>query len=411
MTQDKALEILKGDSNVFLTGQPGAGKTYTINQYIDWLIDNGRTPTITASTGIAAVHVSGQTLHSWAGLRDDKKLTDIDIDDILGNSYTLRRMTTAEVLIIDEISMVSAQLLDNVERLTRTARQNTTPFGGIKVVLVGDFFQLPPVKGAFAFEAKAWEQANFQVCYLHEQHRQDDKIFNDILTGIRAGHLEEEQKQVIRNRVIVDVSGMEGVIRLETHNDAVDRMNQMKLERLASTPKTYEMTSRGNERAIKALKANCLSPERLILKVGAPVLFTRNDRDLRWVNGTQGKVVEMDTNSVKVEIGVSGEVVKVTEVEWERSEGYGKNKNTIAAISQLPLKLAWAITIHKSQGMTLDKAIIDVSRVFATGHAYVAVSRVRSLDGLYLQGRLTAGFLAVDDKVINRDKEFLTVGM
>lgn len=411
MTQDKALEILKGDSNVFLTGQPGSGKTYTINQYIDWLIDNGRTPTITASTGIAAVHVSGQTIHAWAGLRDDKQLTDIDIDDILGNNYTLRRMTQAEVLIIDEISMVSAELLNNVERLTRAARQNSTPFGGIKVVLVGDFFQLPPVKGAFAFESAAWDKADFQVCYLHEQHRQDDKVFNDILTGIRAGHLEEEQKQIIRDKVISDASGMDGVIRLETHNSAVDRMNQMKLERLAGTPKTYEMDSRGNEKAVKALKANCLSPERLILKVGAPVLFTRNDKDLRWVNGTQGKVVEMDTNTVKVEIGVTGEVVEVTEVEWERSEGYGKNKVTIAAISQLPLKLAWAITIHKSQGMTLDKAIIDVSRVFATGHAYVAVSRVRSLDGLFLQGRLTTGFLAVDQKVITKDKEFLAKGL
>lgn len=411
MTQDKALEILKGDSNVFLTGQPGAGKTYTINQYIDWLVDNGRTPTITASTGIAAVHVSGQTIHSWAGLRDDKQLTDIDIDDILGNSYTLRRMTQAEVLIIDEISMVSAELLNNVERLTRAARQNPKPFGGIKVILVGDFFQLPPVKGAFAFESAAWDKANFQVCYLHEQHRQDDKVFNDILTGIRAGHLEEDQKQIIRDKVISDASGMDGVIRLETHNNAVDRMNQMKLERLAGTLRTYEMDSRGNDKAIKALKANCLSPERLILKVGAPVLFTRNDKDLRWVNGTQGKVVEMDTNMVKVEIGVTGEVVEVTEVEWERSEGYGKNKVTIAAITQLPLKLAWAITIHKSQGMTLDKAIIDVSRVFATGHAYVAVSRVRSLDGLFLQGRLTTGFLSVNQKVITKDKEFLAKGL
>jgi len=411
MTQEKALETLKGNSNVFLTGQPGAGKTFTINRYIDWLIDNGRTPTITASTGIAAVHVSGQTLHSWAGLRDDKELSDIDIDDILGNSYVLRRMTHAEVLIIDEISMVSARLLDNVERLTRTARQNTEPFGGIKIVLVGDFFQLPPIKGDFAFEAEAWEKADFQICYLHEQHRQDDKVFNDILTGIRAGYLTDEQKQVIRERVITDVSGMEGIIRLETHNDAVDRMNQMKLERLSGVPKTYEMTARGNEQAIKALKANCLSPERLILKVGAPVLFTRNDRDIRWVNGTQGKVVEMKTNSVMVEIGTNGEVVEVFETDWERCDGYGKNKTIIAAISQLPLKLAWAITIHKSQGMTLDKAVIDVSRVFATGHAYVAVSRVRSLDGLYLQGKLTKGFLAVDDKVVTKDKEFLAKGM
>lgn len=195
MTQEDALTILKSDDNVFLTGQPGTGKTYTINKYIEWCVDNGRYPSVTASTGIAAVHVRGSTLHSWAGVRNDDALTPQDIEDILDNPWVRDRICKCDILIIDEISMVSATLLNVVSKLAMEARGSTTPFGGIKVIVVGDFFQLPPVKGDFAFESAAWEAADFKVCYLHEQYRQSDKVFNDILTNIRAGHLTDKQKK------------------------------------------------------------------------------------------------------------------------------------------------------------------------------------------------------------------------
>lgn len=389
---------------------PGSGKSYTTNQYIEWLVDNGIIPAVTASTGIAAVHVGGSTIHSWAGVRDDNALTAQDMEDILGNPWVRDRLCKTEVLIIDEISMVSAKLLNVVSKLCSEARGNNQAFGGIKVVAVGDFFQLPPVKGEFAFTSEAWKQAKFRICYLHEQHRQSEPIFTEILTNIRAGVLTEEQKEVIRSRNVEDVSQLDHAIRLDTHNAKVDQINDMKLTRLQGTPKTYVMKCDGNESAVKGLKANCLSPERLTLKVGAKVMFTKNDIDKRWVNGTQGKVVELFDDSVKVEL-YDGNIVEVFRENWERCEGYGKNKNVIAVIQQLPLRLAWAITIHKSQGMTLDAAIIDVSHVFACGHAYVAVSRVRSLEGLYFQGYLTKGFLSVDSLVVEADKEFLKQGI
>lgn len=408
MLQETALEILKKDGNVFLTGQPGTGKSYLVNQYVNWLLDNGKIPTVTASTGIAAVHVGGTTLHSWAGVRDDNSLTAEDMDDILENDYVRRRICQTEILIIDEISMVSAKLLNVISKLAMIARGNMTPFGGIKVVAVGDFFQLPPVKGDFAFESETWKQANFTVCYLHEQHRQSEQVFNDILTNIRAGFLHEDQKQIIRSRVIEDVSKLENVIRIETHNVNVDNINDMKLTRHEGVPQTYVMTDSGNELAIKALKKNCLSPERLTLKVGVPVLLTRNDVDKRYVNGSQGIVTALYPNSVKVELR-NGLEVELETQKWERCEGYGANKKVIASISQIPLKLAYAITTHKSQGMTLDAAVIDVTKAFAPGQAYVAVSRVKSLEGLYFQGKLTQNFLMVSEKVLEYDKSIKAV--
>lgn len=411
MTQETALNILKNSKdNVFLTGAPGTGKSYLIDRYVEWLLENGEEPVITASTGIAALNVRGKTLHSWSGLRNDDPLEEDDIEAII-NGYASDNYNQTRILIIDEISMVSASMLDTVNMLAQRAKGRESFFGGIRVIVVGDFFQLPPVKGRYAFESDAWEHADFTVCYLHEQKRQTEPVFTDILTNIRAGFLNDEQRVIIRDRIITDASGIpDPKIRLDTHNKKVDHYNQTRLERLEGFPQTYVMDQRGYDDAVDRLKKSCLSPERLVLKVNTPVLFTRNDSDLRWVNGTQGIVKELRSHSVVVELA-RGNLIEVEPASWESAKGYGGNKKIFAEISQLPLKPAWAITIHKSQGMTLDRAIIDVTHAFAVGQGYVAVSRVRTLDGLYFQGALTRGFFRVSEKVVKFDKQLLREGM
>ena len=399
MKQDEAFEILKySPSCVLLTGCPGAGKSYLTNRYIDWLIDNGKRLAVTASTGIAAINVSGKTLHSFSGLRNDEPLSDDDINGLLGNRYLVKRYCETDVLIIDEISMVSAQMLDNVNILAKIARSSDKPFGGIKVVAVGDFYQLPPVSGDFCFNSKVWKEAEFVFCNITEQHRTNDNTFIDILTGVRAGQLNEEQRSLVRARLTEDASDLD-VVRLDTHNGKVDEINQMKLSRLTTLAHTYRMDTDGDPMYVDSLKKSCLSPEVLILKVGAKIIFTRNDFEQRFVNGTQGEVIGLEDNHIIVRLTTSGEEITVERATWEYVVGYGMNRVVLASISQIPVRLAWAITIHKSQGMTLDRAVIDVSRVFATGQAYVAISRVRSLDGVYLQGKLTERFLSVSDEV------------
>lgn len=398
MIQKEVLEILKNSkNNILLTGAPGTGKSFTTNTYIDWLIDNGKRFAVTASTGIAAINVGGKTLHSFSGLRSDEPLTDADVYDILQNQHTTKRYRETDVLIIDEISMVSAQMLDNLNELAKRARGlMNEPFGGMCVVAVGDFFQLPPISGDYCFKSKTWKEAGFVFCNLTEQHRTNDTVFIDILTGIRSGHLTEEQKQLIRGRVTEDVSNLD-VVRLDTHNKRVDEINHMKLSRLSTPAKTYTMWSDGMDMFVDSLKKSCLSPETLVLKVGAKVIFTRNDFEYRFVNGTQGIVTGLEDQHIVVQ--VNGENINVGRATWEHANGYGMNKQVLASISQIPVRLAWAITIHKSQGMTLDRAVIDVSRVFANGQAYVAISRVRSLDGVFFQGKLTSGFLNVSEEV------------
>lgn len=401
MTQDNALKVLQSGKNVFLTGEPGSGKTYTINLFTNWLRGQDKRFAVTASTGIAATHINGLTIHSWCGLGIKDHITDQHIAAIMGKSFLVRKMTNAQVLIIDEISMLSAETLDNVDRILRHVRDNNMtdrPFGGLQVIFVGDFFQLPPIskKGPvkFAFEAESWKAANPTVCYLTEQHRQSDQEFLDILTAMRSGTITENHKDILRQTK----SFFKPSTKLYTHNVEVDQLNQTELSKIDGEERTYKMTEEGVPFLCSVLKKSCLSPEKLVLRIGAEVMFTRNNFDEGYVNGTLGKVIEYGSNGMPIVLTRDGQRIMARYAEWSIED-------TVASISQVPLRLAWAITVHKSQGMSLDEAAIDLEKAFEFGQGYVAISRVRSLDGLHLEGINDKAF-QMHPKVIEKDKEF-----
>lgn len=406
MTQAEALSILTTGANVFLTGSPGSGKTHTVNAYVAWLRAHGIEPAITASTGIAATHLHGQTIHSWSGIGISDSLTPELLDRILAKEHVVKRIQRTGVLIIDEISMLSGNTLSMVDEVCRAARNEPRAFGGMQVVLVGDFFQLPPItrRGAevsFAFASTAWRALNPLICYLTEQHRQEDPKLLDLLTAVRDGSWDESHVSLVTRRES-DGEGLEDdVPRLYTHNEDVERLNHEKLEALTGSAKTYTMEESGAPVLVEGLKRGCLSPAVLELKEGALVMCTKNNPAGGYVNGTLGKVVsfERGTGNPVIET-VAGDLITITPMEWAVEED-GKVR---AKIIQVPLRLAWAITIHKSQGQSLDQAAMDLSRVFEYGQGYVALSRVRTLAGIHLLGWSEAA-LAVHPEIQSFDRE------
>ncbi len=405
MTQGEALAVLKTGANVFLTGEPGSGKTHTINAYIDWLRASGIEPSITAATGIAATHVGGMTLHSWSGIGIAESLSRADVDRIASKEHIARRIAKAKVLIIEEVSMLSARTFEMADAVCREVRRVDLPFGGLTVVLVGDFFQLPPVSrgtdSPFAYTSSTWRQLNLLCCYLTEQHRQDDDAFLSVLTAIRSGGVEELHYERLQARAEDADTAPQDAPRLYTHNADVDRINARELQKLPGRANEYRMTAKGKDSLIEALMRGCLSPEVLLLKEGAVVMFTKNSPQGKFVNGTLGVVAGFGADSLPIVTTREGKMLTAEPMEWQVEED-GKVR---ASISQVPLRLAYAMTVHKSQGMSMDAAVIDLSKAFEYGQGYVALSRVRRLDGLYLLG-LNARALEVHPEILERDYEF-----
>lgn len=407
MTQSEALNILRTGANALLTGEPGSGKTHTVNAYVSWLRAHGIEPAITASTGIAATHIGGMTIHAWSGIGIRKFLTDEDVDAIASKEHVARRLGKAQVLIIDEVSMLSGDVLGMVDRVLREVRGHERAFGGLQVVLVGDFFQLPPVAGRgedarFAFESDAFHSLNPLPLYLSEQHRHGDTSLEDILGNIRNGVADASDVSRLMTREAEEGEVEDDVPRLFTHNADVDRINEEKLRALPGSAKSYRMDSSGAPVLVESLKRGCLSPESLQLKENAVVMFTKNNPVGGYSNGTLGVVTgfERGTNYPIVDTR-GGRSIIVVPQEWAVEEG-GKIR---AKITQLPLRLAWAITVHKSQGQSLDAAAIDLSKAFEYGQGYVALSRLRTLDGLHLLG-WHENALQIHPTVRERDAEF-----
>jgi len=372
---------------VFLTGPPGAGKTYVLNQYIRRAQRQGKTVAVTASTGIAATHIGGTTIHSWSGLGIRDQLTDWDRTMLSQTDRLVKRYNSTDVLVIDEVSMLHGKRLDMVNETAKLLRGTMEPFGGMQVILVGDLFQLPPVSRAteltdFAHTSAAWQELNPHICYITEQHRQrgEDGLL-DLLEAMRAGELLTEHQELLQSRIGVRPQEGTAVTRLYSHNVDVDSINDRHLQALATETHTYHMKTKGNRPRVEGLIKSLLAPEALTLKLGAEVMFVANDFTTGFVNGSRGRVIKFENDLPLVRLQTS-RTIKVEPYTWAVVED-GKTR---AEAVQLPLRLAWAITIHKSQGMSLDAAEIDLSKSFTPGMGYVALSRVRSLDGIYLTG-------------------------
>ena len=387
MLQAQALTVMLEGHSVFLTGPPGSGKTYVLNQYVRRATATGKVVAVTASTGIAATHIGGTTIHSWSGLGIRDELQPRDRQQLSGNSRLVKRYNSVDVLVIDEISMLHGQRLDMVNEVCKLLRKDDRPFGGLQVILVGDLFQLPPVSRQtdildFAHLSAAWEELNLRICYLSEQHRQQQQDgLLDLLEAMRRGELDETHEDLLNQRLDSEPGFGDDVTRLYAHNVDIDTLNQSRLDALKADSHVFEMQTKGNKVKVEQLLRSVLAPEILELKTGAEVMFVANNPQAGFANGSRGRVTGFDDGQPLVKLA-GGRRVKVQPHSWKLEE----DGRVRAEVAQLPLRLAWAITIHKSQGMSLDAAQVDLSRSFTPGMGYVALSRVRSLDGLYISG-------------------------
>lgn len=403
MNQDLALEIMLSGESALLTGPAGAGKTYVLNKFIQHAKADGKHVSVTATTGLAATHLGGNTIHSWSG---------IGIADVLPSGFAdhiskTRRdiIEKTDVLIIDEISMLHDFRLDMIDEACRLVRKKDEPFGGIQLIMSGDFFQLPPVNrhsgrtGGFVVHSNIWEELSPAILYLEEQYRQNDEHLLEILNALRADDVRRHHAEKLLERADI-APPHDDITELHTVNVDVDTLNKKRLQQLATEEKTYTQVTTGAQNYVENLQRSVLVPPELTVKKGALVMAVKNSPTRAYANGSVGTVIDFEpgTEYPIVEFR-SGKTVTMTPESWELRDGDKKR----ASISQIPIRLAWAITVHKSQGMTLDAAKIDLRKAFVPGMGYVALSRVKNLENLYLYGinrmalQISEDALAIND--------------
>ena len=398
--------------SIFLTGKAGTGKT----TFLKTIVERSRKrPIVVAPTGVAAINAGGVTIHSFFQLPLSPYIPGAKTDSRFDFSKQKRQLiASVDLLIIDEISMVRSDLLDAMDNVLRKYRDHTKPFGGLQLLMIGDLAQLTPVvtphdeillrqyyDTPYFFGSKALQQTDYVTIQLEKVYRQQDDTFLSILNDIRHGHPSAQTLQMLNQRYVAPPAGLP-FIRLTTHNQLADHYNDSELRRIASKMFWYKAEVEGT-----FPESSYPTSDTMALKVGAQVMFIKNDPSgqHRYYNGRIGHVTYLDAKKVLVQCEGDAEAIEVEPLEWENAR-YTLNPETREIVTdvqgtfrQLPLRLAWAITIHKSQGLTFDRVVIDAGQSFAPGQVYVALSRCRTLEGLFLATPIEARAVINDQRV------------
>ncbi len=384
--QQQALALLESGDNVFLTGGAGCGKSYLLQAFTR-RCSQEKMPVL-ASTGVAAIAIGGRTFHSFFGLGLMEGSADTIIARASNDKRLLRRLSQIEGFVLDEVSMISSEVLEVANEIAKMARDSRLPWGGLRVIMVGDFAQLPPVtkQGSlrWGFTSSVWKESCFQNCVLTHNHRVKDQDYLHRLSEIRRGQWTSEVVEFL-NEHVYEHDLKDKHTRLFPLRAQAERYNLVELNNLPAPAITINSIYTGDSRYAEALQKQAPVPKQLILKKGAQVLFIQNDPKKKWVNGTRGTIVDIEPDGIIVEKKNSHSTMlrsqKVT-VEKTSFSMHNADGAVVASVLNYPLTLAYASTIHKSQGATLDGLWVDLSQLWEPGHAYVALSRLRTSQGL-----------------------------
>lgn len=391
------MDQLGGAENVFVTGAAGSGKSFLIGRFLRAVAASDEALPVLASTGAAAILVGGRTFHSFFGLGILQGGHQATVDRALKNKRLARRLKKARGVMIDEVSMLSGQTLRAAEEIARRTLDPERPWGGLRVIAIGDFAQLPPVSNQgvrdWAFLDPTWTATRFEPAVLRTIFRTRDAEFLRMLNFVRVGQFNAEVAAFLKAKTAA-VSGDALGTRLFPHRETTERFNLEKLNGMPGDVRRFETAYFGEEKYVADLKRSAPIPEVLQLKEGALVMIRQNDVQGRWVNGSLGHVREIRDDSLHIEL-LSGIQAEIEAVSFTLLDAEGKE---VASARNFPVNLAYATTIHKAQGMTLDRVIVDLRNLWEPGQAYVALSRAKSGDGLTVTG-WTSSSIKTDPRV------------
>lgn len=396
--QAKADAALRGKQNVFITGGAGSGKSFLIRHYMRSL-DLREFPVL-ASTGAAAVLIGGRTFHSFFGLGIMEGGVEATVEKASRNRQVVRRMKKVKGFIVDEISMLSGPTVRAAELIARRCRDSDLPWGGMRVIAVGDFAQLPPVERGgtrrnWAFLDPVWEFSGFETHYLRTQTRCKDDQYMRVLAQVRQGHVTPEVKAYLDSKVLPMPANFDGT-RLFPRREETERYNLGKLSALEGELKNFDTIYTGDARAVESLKKSSPLPDRLSIKEGALVMLRQNDPMGRWVNGSTGHVEKISNKELTIRL-LNGRAAEIEKASFSLLDAEGL---PAASATNFPISLAWASTIHKSQGATLDRMMVNLSNLWEPGQAYVALSRLTQGADLLVE-KWDARSIRVDPDVVN----------